>query len=66
MATLTLRDEVTGLLRELLRLDTVNPPGNETIAARLLQVSGGLGSRVRALRHRARARESRRPDPGPG
>ena len=37
MATLTLRDEVTGLLQELLRLDTVNPPGNETIAARLLQ-----------------------------
>ena len=34
---MTLRDEVTELLRELLRLDTVNPPGNETRAATLLQ-----------------------------
>jgi acetylornithine deacetylase/succinyl-diaminopimelate desuccinylase-like protein len=33
----TLRDEVTALLQELLRLDTVNPPGNETRAAELLQ-----------------------------
>jgi len=33
----TLRDEVTELLRGLLRLDTVNPPGNETRAATLLQ-----------------------------
>jgi acetylornithine deacetylase/succinyl-diaminopimelate desuccinylase-like protein len=32
----TLREEVTGLLRELIRLDTVNPPGNETRAAELL------------------------------
>jgi acetylornithine deacetylase/succinyl-diaminopimelate desuccinylase-like protein len=32
-----LRDEVTGLLRELIRLDTVNPPGNETRAAELLR-----------------------------
>lgn len=31
------RDEVTSLLQELLRLDTVNPPGNETIAAELLR-----------------------------
>ena len=28
-----LRDEAVGLLRELIRLDTVNPPGNETRAA---------------------------------
>ncbi len=34
---MTLRDEVTELLRALLRLDTVNPPGNETRAATLLQ-----------------------------
>ena len=34
---MTLRNEVTELLRELLRLDTVNPPGNETRAATLLQ-----------------------------
>jgi acetylornithine deacetylase/succinyl-diaminopimelate desuccinylase-like protein len=32
----TLREEVVGLLQALLRLDTVNPPGNETAAARLL------------------------------
>jgi len=31
------RDEVTALLQELLRLDTVNPPGNETRAAELLR-----------------------------
>jgi acetylornithine deacetylase/succinyl-diaminopimelate desuccinylase-like protein len=30
------RDEVTALLQSLLRLDTVNPPGNETQAAHLL------------------------------
>ena len=34
---MTLRDEATGLLQELLRLDTVNPPGNETLAAELLR-----------------------------
>ncbi len=33
----TLRDEATELLRELIRLDTVNPPGNETAAAELLR-----------------------------
>ena len=33
---MTLREEVTGLLQELIRLDTVNPPGNETRAAELL------------------------------
>jgi acetylornithine deacetylase/succinyl-diaminopimelate desuccinylase-like protein len=32
-----LRDQATELLRELLRLDTVNPPGNETRAAELLR-----------------------------
>jgi len=32
-----MRDEVTALLQELLRLDTVNPPGNETVAADLLR-----------------------------
>ena len=31
------RDEVTALLQVLLRLDTVNPPGNETRAAELLR-----------------------------
>ena len=37
MATLTLRDETVDLLRDLIRLDTVNPPGNETPAAELLR-----------------------------
>ena len=37
MATLTLREEATDLLQRLIRLDTVNPPGNETIAAELLR-----------------------------
>jgi acetylornithine deacetylase/succinyl-diaminopimelate desuccinylase-like protein len=34
--TTDLRGEVTGLLQELLRIDTVNPPGNETLAAEAL------------------------------
>ena len=36
-ATVSLRDEAVELLRELIRLDTVNPPGNETLAAELLR-----------------------------
>ena len=36
-ATVSVRDEVTELLQELIRLDTVNPPGNETRAAELLR-----------------------------
>ena len=34
---MALRDEVTALLQALLRLNTVNPPGNETQAAELLR-----------------------------
>ena len=34
---MTLADEVTRLLQELIRLNTVNPPGNETQAAELLR-----------------------------
>ena len=37
MATVSLRQEATELLQELLRVDTVNPPGNETRAAELLR-----------------------------
>lgn len=37
MTALSVRDEVTGLLRDLIRVDTVNPPGNETAAAELLR-----------------------------
>jgi acetylornithine deacetylase/succinyl-diaminopimelate desuccinylase-like protein len=36
MATASVRDEAIELLQGLLRLDTVNPPGNETQAAELL------------------------------
>src|SRR3954447_4361901 len=35
--TASLRDEATQLLGDLIRLDTVNPPGNETQAAELLR-----------------------------
>ena len=37
MGIVTLREEVTGLLQELIRVNTVNPPGNETAAAELLR-----------------------------
>ena len=37
VATQTLREEAIDLLQELIRLDTVNPPGNETAAAELLR-----------------------------
>jgi acetylornithine deacetylase/succinyl-diaminopimelate desuccinylase-like protein len=36
-ATISLRTEVTELLQELIRVDTTNPPGNETAAAELLR-----------------------------
>jgi len=35
--TTTLREEVTDLLQRLIRVDTTNPPGNETAAAELLR-----------------------------
>ena len=34
---MNLRDEASELLQQLIRLDTVNPPGNETAAAELLR-----------------------------
>jgi acetylornithine deacetylase/succinyl-diaminopimelate desuccinylase-like protein len=37
MATVSLREEVTELLQRLIRIDTVNPPGNETKAAELVR-----------------------------
>jgi acetylornithine deacetylase/succinyl-diaminopimelate desuccinylase-like protein len=37
MAQVPLRDEAVGVLQELIRVDTVNPPGNETRAAELLR-----------------------------
>jgi acetylornithine deacetylase/succinyl-diaminopimelate desuccinylase-like protein len=36
-ATVSLREEVTDLLQQLIQLNTVNPPGNETQAAELLR-----------------------------
>jgi acetylornithine deacetylase/succinyl-diaminopimelate desuccinylase-like protein len=43
-ATVSLRDEVTSVLQDLIRLDTVNPPGNETRAAEYLRsYLGGSG-----------------------
>src|SRR5947207_183879 len=36
-ATVSLLEETVELLRELIRLDTVNPPGNETLAANVLR-----------------------------
>ena len=47
----TLRDEVTALLQALLRLNTVNPPGNETPAAELLRdylARNGVGAELYA------------------
>jgi acetylornithine deacetylase/succinyl-diaminopimelate desuccinylase-like protein len=37
MATVSVREEVTELLQELIRVDTTNPPGNETAAAEMLR-----------------------------
>jgi acetylornithine deacetylase/succinyl-diaminopimelate desuccinylase-like protein len=37
MSVVSLREEVTELLQELVRIDTTNPPGNETRAAELLR-----------------------------
>jgi acetylornithine deacetylase/succinyl-diaminopimelate desuccinylase-like protein len=37
VATVALRDEVTDVLRGLIRIDTTNPPGNETAAAEYLR-----------------------------
>jgi acetylornithine deacetylase/succinyl-diaminopimelate desuccinylase-like protein len=37
VATISLREEAAGLLQDLIRLDTVNPPGNETLVAEHLR-----------------------------
>ena len=61
---LTLRDEVVELLQQLIRLDTVNPPGNETQAAELLRdylAANGVESELYAKV--PRPREPRRADP---
>ena len=46
-----LREEATDLLQRLIRLDTVNPPGNETAAAELLRAyleANGVGCELYA------------------
>jgi acetylornithine deacetylase/succinyl-diaminopimelate desuccinylase-like protein len=51
VATISLRDEAASLLQELIRLDTVNPPGNETRAAEYLRgylEQNGVASRLYA------------------
>ncbi len=51
---MSLREEVTELLRELIRLDTVNPPGNETRAAKVLErylARSGVASTLVAKTH---------------
>jgi acetylornithine deacetylase/succinyl-diaminopimelate desuccinylase-like protein len=37
VTTISLREEAAGLLQDLIRLDTVNPPGNETLVAEHLR-----------------------------
>jgi acetylornithine deacetylase/succinyl-diaminopimelate desuccinylase-like protein len=37
VTTISLREETAGLLQDLIRIDTVNPPGNETAAAEHLR-----------------------------
>jgi acetylornithine deacetylase/succinyl-diaminopimelate desuccinylase-like protein len=52
MATTNLRDEAVELLQELLRLDTVNPPGNESVAAERLRAyleASGVACELYAL-----------------
>ena len=51
MATVSLREEAVELLQQLLRLNTVNPPGNETLAAGVLRdylASNGIESELYA------------------
>ncbi len=46
---MTLREEATRLLQELIRVNTANPPGNETAAAELLRdylASSGIDSQL--------------------
>ena len=51
MATVSLRDEVTELLQELIRIDTTNPPGNETAAAEVLRPISRTAARRSSCTH---------------
>jgi acetylornithine deacetylase/succinyl-diaminopimelate desuccinylase-like protein len=69
MATTALRDEAVGLLQELLRLNTVNPPGNETIAAELLRAyleDSGVACELYALEPERANLVARMPGRGDG
>ncbi|HXV33122.1 MAG TPA: M20/M25/M40 family metallo-hydrolase [Gaiellaceae bacterium] len=69
MASTTIRDEAVGLLQELLRLDTVNPPGNETVAAELLRDylgDSGVSSELYALEPERASLVARIPGRGEG
>ena len=57
--------EVVDLLQRLIRVDTTNPPGNETAAAELLRDYLEAAASSASLREGARAGEPRRADPGP-
>src|SRR5215216_4283042 len=51
MAAVSLREEVTEVLQGLIRIDTTNPPGNETAAAEYLRdylESNGVGCELYA------------------
>ena len=59
-----LQAEAVALLRDLIRVDTSNPPGNETAAAELLRdYLVGHGVECELDRPRARPREPRRAHP---
>jgi acetylornithine deacetylase/succinyl-diaminopimelate desuccinylase-like protein len=66
----SLRQEVTELLQELIRLDTVNPPGNETRAAdaldRYLARNGVAARRVAKAPDRANVVARIQGGDGPG
>ncbi len=60
------QSEVTDLLQRLIRVDTTNPPGNESAAAEVLrEYLEAAGRGVRALCEVAGAGKPRRADPGP-
>ena len=61
-----LLDEVVELTRDLIRVDTTNPPGNETLGADVLEAYlARNGVRGRARRARSRARQPDRAGRGP-
>jgi acetylornithine deacetylase/succinyl-diaminopimelate desuccinylase-like protein len=69
VTTISLRQETAGLLQELIRLDTVNPPGNETAAAEHLRAyleSNGVACELYAKVPDRANLVARIPGPGDG